>query len=446
MINTKSMNRRNFIRSSALGVGALGGAMLHSQETKQDETGAKSGAETGQATAEPLKIKEYRTLGRTGFRVSDISAGFVANPAVLEQLLDAGVTYIDSAESYGNEAVIGSVVKNRDRKKVFITTKLQVAKGMTKEDILNRAYKCLERLQSDYIDCMMMHSPETIEALKFEPFHEAMDQMKREGKLHFTGLSNHGTNWFVLPKVSMKDVLTAAAMDGRFDVMLLAYNFVQDDKGAEVLELCRQKNIGTTLMKVNPIANLPVYKKRIEEMKEKGKKVPDDWYVTVARLEAKEQKAREFIKKYNLDNAQKMRDAAIRFCLSNPNVHTICCSFNNFDQLGAFLPLSGTRLSDMEKEKLAAYKEGCAPLYCRHACGVCEPSCPHHVRVNTIMRYNHYFDAQGKEKYAMKKYAKLPVKADLCENCKGYCESACPHGVPIHALLNMAHHNLSLNV
>jgi ferredoxin len=139
-----------------------------------------------------------------------------------------------------------------------------------------------------------------------------------------------------------------------------------------------------------------------------------------------------------------MRDAAIRFCLSNPDVNAVCCSFRNFDDLGVYLPLSGTRLTDMEKEKLAAYKEGCAPLYCRHACGLCEPSCPHHVRVNTIMRYNHYFDAQGKEKYAMKKYAQLSAKADLCRNCKGFCESACPHDVPIHALLNMAHHNLSL--
>jgi predicted aldo/keto reductase-like oxidoreductase len=444
MSNIKSMNRRRFLRNSALGVGALGAGMIHSQEKAQEKTNPDT--KTGSESQEPLKIKEYRTLGRTGFKVSDISAGFVSNPAVLEQLLDAGVNYIDSAESYGNEAVIGSVIKNRDRKKVFITTKLQVAKGMTKEDIINRSNKCLERLQTDYIDCMMMHSPETVEALKFEPYHEAMTQLKQEGKIHFTGVSNHGTNWYVVPKVSMKEVLTAAAMDGRFDVMLLAYNFVQDDKGADVLELCSKKNIGTTLMKVNPIANLPVYKKRIEEMKQKGKKVPDDWYATVARLEAKEQKAQEFIKKYNLDNAQKMRDAAIRFCLSNPNVNAVCCSFGNFDHLGMYLPLSGTRLSDMEKEKLAAYKEGCAPLYCRHACGICEPSCPHHVPINTIMRYNHYFDAQGKEKFAMKKYARLNVKADLCENCKGFCESACPHDVPIHALLNMAHHNLSINV
>jgi predicted aldo/keto reductase-like oxidoreductase len=142
-----------------------------------------------------------------------------------------------------------------------------------------------------------------------------------------------------------------------------------------------------------------------------------------------------------------MRDAAIRFCLSNPNVHTLCCAFRNFDHLEDYIPLSGTRLQDMEKRQLSAYKEGCGPLYCRHACGICEPACPHQVPVNTIMRYNHYFDAQGKEKYAMKSYAKIPgAKADLCAHCQGFCESACPYEVPIHGLLTLAHRTLSLNI
>jgi ferredoxin len=60
------------------------------------------------------------------------------------------------------------------------------------------------------------------------------------------------------------------------------------------------------------------------------------------------------------------------------------------------------------------------------------------------MRYNHYFAAQGKEKWAMKQYAQLPVKADLCENCTGICENSCPYGVPVHGLLDMAHKTLSL--
>jgi predicted aldo/keto reductase-like oxidoreductase len=65
--------------------------------------------------------------------------------------------------------------------------------------------------------------------------------------------------------------------------------------------------------------------------------------------------------------------------------------------------------------------------------------------VNTIMRYNHYFEAQGKEKYAMSRYLAIPgAKADICRDCAGYCEKACPYGVPIQGMLAMAHHQLSL--
>ncbi|MCU0288854.1 MAG: aldo/keto reductase, partial [Acidobacteria bacterium] len=229
------------------------------------------------------------------------------------------------------------------------------------------------------------------------------------------------------------------------DVMLLAYNFIQDDKGAEVLKVCRDKNIGTTLMKVNPIAKIPMLKERIEKLKGEGKEVPEYLTTGITRVEAKAKKAEAFIKEYQLDDANRMRDAAIRFVLSNPDVHTVCCAFRSFDDLGAYIPLSGTRLEDMEKVKLSAYKESCGAFYCRHACGLCEPSCPQHVPVNTIMRFNHYYEAQGKEKFAMKQYARLTApKADVCAKCSGFCETACPYGVPAQGLLTLAHKTLTL--
>lgn len=437
--NNSGMNRRRFLKNSAIGMGAVGIGI---------GTGSQVLGESPKSpSSSPLKVKEYRTLGRTDFKVSDISSGFVDNPAVLERMLDTGINYIDTAESYGNESMIGSVIKKRDRKSVFISTKLQVEKDLSKEGFLTRARKCLERLQTDYIDCLMMHSPEKVETLKTEGFHAAMQQLKNEGKLHFVGVSHHGSNWYRDSAQSMEKVLTAAAMDGRFDVMLLAYNFIRDDNGAKVLDICREKNIGTTLMKVNPIGNIPKIKDRIEKLKKEGKNIPDLYPGMITRMEAKRKRAETFIKKYQLDDYNRMRDAAIRFCLSNPNVNTVCCSFRNFDHLEVFIPLSGTRLQDMEKEQLSAYKEGCGVFYCRHACGICEPACPHQVPVNTIMRYNHYFDAQGKEKYAMKSYAKIPgPKADLCAHCQGLCESACPYGVPIHGLLTLAHRTLSFDL
>ena len=69
----------------------------------------------------------------------------------------------------------------------------------------------------------------------------------------------------------------------------------------------------------------------------------------------------------------------------------------------------------------------------------------HGIPVNTIMRYDHYFVAQGREKHAMAKYAALKSKkADRCQDCAGYCESTCPYGVPVRALLATAHSTLTM--
>ena len=112
----------------------------------------------------PPKIKEYRVLGRTGFKVSDIGlgGGEATDPSLIEAALDSGINYIDAAENYVNgqvEAAIGKALKNRERKSVFITTKLGLGKDVSKASLLGRARKCLERLQTDYMDCLLIALP-----------------------------------------------------------------------------------------------------------------------------------------------------------------------------------------------------------------------------------------------------------------------------------------------
>lgn len=429
-----SQGRRKFLMNSAISM--LGAGMM-AKPTWVDH--AKN------EQKQPLKIESFRTLGRTGFKVSDIGGGFLADAGLISAMLDAGVNYIDTAESYGTQKLIGSVIKDRNRKSLFITSKLEVKKDISKQGFLKRTRTCLEELQTDYIDCMMMHMPENVETLKTEGFHTAMKQLKAEGRVRFVGVSNHGSFWFRDPEETMEKVLLAAADDGRFDVFLMAYNFLQMDKSEQVLQVCREKNIGTSLMKSTPVVKYHGLKEQIETMQREGREIHELYLQGLERFKEKAGKAESFIKKYNLKNPEKIRDAAIRFVLSNPNVNTVCCSMRNFDDLERFIRLSGTSLSDMEKWKLAAYREGCGELYCRHACGLCEPNCPHHVPVNTIMRYSHYFEAQGREKYAIAKYDAIPgAKADLCWNCQGFCEATCPYDVPIQGMLMMAHQRLSL--
>jgi predicted aldo/keto reductase-like oxidoreductase len=438
-----NLSRRDFIRKSTLGL--LGGGISSHSAFSNSRPGAEP---------ESPRIKEYRTLGRTGFKVSDLGTGDFEDVGPFNALLDGGVNYIDTSEDYGQHGrKIGEAIQGRDRSSLFISSKLRAdssirrvgKEGITKEGFIKRALRVMEALQVDYLDCLMLSSPETTETLKCDGYHEATKQLKKEGKIRFTGLSHHGSQWMLEePKESMEAILLSAAEDGRFDVVLLAYNFLKEDRSERVLEVCARKKIGTTLMKTNPVRSYNLLKEWLLRARtSRGKELTEEDRKNLARIEKKMEKSQEFIKKYSLKSDQEIRDAALKFCLSNPHVNTVCLTVMNYEQARDYLRLSGSRLESRDIALLKAYKNDCGSLYCRHACGLCEPACPHRVPVNTIMRYDHYFVSQGREKQAMEKYAALLSRADSCQSCAGYCEPACPYGLPVQALLSAAHQTLS---
>ncbi|MCK4890157.1 MAG: aldo/keto reductase [Candidatus Aminicenantes bacterium] len=432
-------NRRNFIKTSAIGIAGLGipgkGSLLN--------------GETEEATSSFPRIKKYNTLGRTGFKASDIGLGTsrAFDVPILNALLDAGINYIDTAESYGrgsSERNIAKAIEGRDRKSLFITTKLHLKEDSSAEEIEKRFEKCRARLSTDYIDCLMLHGASSIAVLKNEGFHNAVKKLKSERKLRFTGVSNHGARHGRAEDV-MEEVLMGAVNDGRFDLLLIVYNFLKRDPGEKIMAAAKKKNIGITIMKSNPVARYYDLKERIEKLKEEGKEVNQRTLIYFNSMKESAVKTEEFAKKNNLRNSDEIRNSALQFVLDNENVNVLNIAFRNFDDIEKMISLSGKSLTGNEQNKLDLYTESAGNLYCRHACGICEQSCPENIPVNTILRYNHYFDANGSEKYAMEKYAKLnTTKPDACNNCSGYCEASCPHNLPVKGLLQLADRNLKL--
>ncbi|MCP5106310.1 MAG: hypothetical protein GY950_23195 [bacterium] len=434
------ISRRGFIGSvSALMGGGLIGLSTQAAQAAQEKVPGGKGK----------KIIEYRTLGRTGFKVSDISLGGVelTTPALVKASLDAGINYIDTAESYlrgQSELNIGKVLEDYDRKKIFITTKLFFRPDISKAEVKSRTLKCLERLQTDYVDCLMIHGTPNVETVKAEGFHAAAKELKAEGKIRSLGLSNHGSQYREKNQ-EMEKVMVAAAQDGRFDVALFVYNFLQRKMGENILKVFKEKNIGATLMKINPVLEHIELDEYVREQDKEGKAVREATRTRLAMYKKRAESAASFNKKHGLSNYPQMRDAAIRFVLSHPGVHTVTLSIKNFEQLENYVALSGTRLNAVDSKALAAYETQCGEFYCRHACGECESHCPRGVPVNTIMRYNFYFKGQGREKAAMEQYAALKgTRSDVCRDCAGFCESHCPFNVPARALLQHAHRTLTL--
>ena len=132
-----------------------------------------------------------------------------------------------------------------ERDKIFIATKGRVGDGDDAEAVISKVRACLDRLKTDYVDSFSMHAVPSVEALSHPGYHAAMDQLKAEGRVRFKGVSYHGRE---RPGMS----LSAAAEDGRFDMMLLVYNFMNHDDGDRIIAACKANNVGTTAMKTSP--------------------------------------------------------------------------------------------------------------------------------------------------------------------------------------------------
>ncbi len=432
----KKKGRRKFIR--VIGTGVLGAGILHHKSVSAHHLAF---------TEDPPKIKNYRRLGRTGAMVSDIGSGIPTSSTILKAVLESGVNFIETSESYSNgrnEVLIGNVIKNFEREKLFIATKAYPAMKLFKssDDVLQRTEGSLGRLQTPYIDLYMVHQAQNILRVKDEYFHKAAEILKKEGKIRFTGLSCHGPEWGPESSARLEDILMAAIEDGRYDVLLLPYNFLAPEMGERVLKACRENDIGTMIMKSNPILGYENYASLMESGR--GLERTEQKYYE-GLLEAM-QEADHFFKKYHMNDLEQLKDGAIQFILTNPDVHTICCRFRTFADIQKYVRLSGTTLDDRIVQIMNDFRDKLGFFNCRIGCNTCEEKCPYKVPISDIMRYNYYFHTHGMEKRAMQYYRDLQgQQAGYCRDCEGYCEKACPHGVQSRFLLSRVHEDLSFD-
>jgi len=444
-----SLSRRAFLKVG--GAVAAGSAL----------SGVSAADELDAPDAPEAKITRHRTLGRTGFEASDISLGGAANDSnVVRYAYDSGINYFDTAESYSNgdaERRIGDAMQHMDRKKIFITTKLEIKDEDTEETVLERFGKCQERMKTEYVDSLFMHSVEQATLLEHEGYHAAVKRLKADGRLRHAGVSCHGPRGQE-GKDSMEKVLVTAVEDGRFDLMLLSYNFLNKAEAEKVLAAAKKNKVGTTAMKVAP-ANLEIepfdpenpseeYAGYLKSLEERGMS-REDAVARIQRYLKREEeglaKARPFIDKHGFTTNDELRTASIQWVLHNPDMHTVCVGMKDFDDIKKFVPLSGTSMDRATADFLRDYEVAMGSRYCRHGCVECGPACPHDLPVSTIMRYSYYFHAQGREKHAIERYAALGEhNASMCLLCDAPCTGACPHRVNVQAHLLKAHSLLRL--
>ena len=266
-----------------------------------------------------------------------------------------------------------------------------------------------------------MHHTPSIEFLDHPGYHAAINRLKAEGQVRSSGVSYHGPSR--TGHGNMADVLCAAAEDGRFDMMLFVYNFMNREGGDRILAACKANSVGTTIMKSAPgVLHFDTFEP--ENMTEEQV---------------------QFAERHGLRTNDQLRFGSIQWVLQNPDAHTVCISLNDFDNIDRVVALSGTKLTEADEGMLEELGRAANPFYCRHGCVACSGTCPQGVPVSRIMRYSYYFEGQGREKHAMSRYAALEsANGSACSDCTAPCTGACPYGFQIKTQMFKAHSMLTL--
>lgn len=371
------MGRRDFLKSSASGLGGLIYLSANEKSLIEKEQGSKTGKIT------------YRTLGRTGIRLPVITMGVMntSNPALVTAALNQGLYFLDTAQTYQrgtNETMLGEVLKDRPRDSFAIATKAHLpnnrATGHYSEEATEEAFTkkidtSLKSLRLDYVDIYHHHSAWDRESALYEPILNALVKAKKAGKIRFSGVTTHRNE---------PEVIQAAVDSKVYDVVLTAYNFRQ--KHAEEIKkaIARAAEAGLGIIAMKTIGG-------------------NSWG--------------------SYHNPQIDAPAALKWALQDPNVHTIIAGFTTFDQMESDLRiLKDPSLSLTEKETLRVAGLQ-SPLYCQ-GCGQCLGQCLKQLPVPDLMRAYMYLYGYRNLVEAQDLLLSLSLPSGLCGDC-GLCPVNC---------------------
>jgi len=180
-------------------------------------------------------------LGKTGTMLPKIGLGtwqYGGSAALLRMGIELGATFIDTAESYGTEGIVGEAIKGR-RHDIFLATKA-LPRHFRWHDLVSAAEASLGRLGTDYIDLYQLHWPNY--TIPIAETMEAMESLVESGKIRFIGVSN-----FMLRDLqNAQKALTKA----RIVSNQLRYNLIDRTIDQGLLQYCQ--NEGITVIAYSP--------------------------------------------------------------------------------------------------------------------------------------------------------------------------------------------------
>lgn len=352
-------NRRIFLKTSVLGAT---GALIANQAIGHESVNYISQADN-------KKKFVTRKLGKTGLELPVISFGVMRadNPNLIKAAMSAGIKHFDTAHGYqngNNEKMLGEILQNYPRNSFTIATKVKPAE---KEKFLEDLDISLERLKMDYVEILYIHALSSRDQVLNESYIDALQTAKKLGKTKFIGLSTHSNE---------PEVIEAAIESKAYDVILTAYNFKQDHKDLLTKRIKEASKAGIGIVGMKSMA---------------GGKLGKD--------------------------AEKMHfQAALKWALKNPHVHTLIPGITNFNELDENMAIMNDLSLTKEENEFLSYASNIQGIYC-NGCQECTRACKKGLPIPDMMRAYMYAYGYGETIKAKQELVSLGINKNPCTDC-----------------------------
>jgi len=273
-----------------------------------------------------------RTLGRTGLQVTQLGygamelrgapRGSVVDDAqaerVLRAVLDGGINYIDTSIDYGvSEERIGATLGSH-RSEFYLASKCGCAVNpppgerpdhvFTPENVIAGVEQSLRRLRTDYLDVVQFHASPSSAMLEEQGGLEALQNMQRQGRVRFLGIS--GTMPNLPDQIRM----------GVFDVFQIPYSALQPEHEQLISDAAAAG--GGTVIRGGVV---------------KGALAPDKDGTSPGGLAADPREVWDRAQLDDLLDGGNRNEFILRYTLSHPNMHTTIVGTANLEHLAANL-------------------------------------------------------------------------------------------------------------
>ena len=305
---------------------------------------------------------EYRRMGRSGLKISEIclgtmtfghSADLAESKRMVDMSLEAGVNFFDVADGYAggkSEEILGETLKGR-RRDVIVATKFfnpmgpgPNDSGMSRVHIMQAIEDSLRRLQMDYVDIYYIHHVDVQTPL--EEMLRALDDLVHQGKVRYIACSNYEA-WRLSEAMWISDSKNLA----RFELYQPQYSLVVRDIEQEVLPLCEYKGLGVAVW--SPLAGgFLAGKYKPGQTVAAGTRSEEGWAYPRKYFAANADESLQVLLDVAEELGRSPAQVAVRWVLEQPGITSAIVGARTAEQLQDSLKAGSWRLTGEALERL----------------------------------------------------------------------------------------------